>query len=76
MIYYEQNGTLVMAKDSDDMFKSFHKAKREILKDKNLLGDKAVNIREFIIDHAIAETNRPLTYFADEAMHILNIYFE
>ncbi|MDR0793980.1 MAG: hypothetical protein LBE82_11780 [Chitinophagaceae bacterium] len=74
VIYYENDGRLMVARDSDDIFKSFHKAKRELLKDKNLLGDKSVNIRELIIDNDLDETNKPLKYHADTVMNVLNVF--
>lgn len=75
VIYYESNKTLMIARDSDDMFRSFHKAKRELLKDKNMHGDKSVNIREMVIDYELDETERSLSCFPDKSMHVLNVYF-
>ncbi|ANI87889.1 hypothetical protein A9P82_00255 [Arachidicoccus ginsenosidimutans] len=76
VIYYENDGKLMVARDSDDMFKSFHKAKKELLKNKNLLGDKSINIREMIIDNDLDETNRSLEYKADTAMNVLNVFIK
>jgi hypothetical protein len=76
VIYYENDGKLMLARDSDDIFKSFHKAKRELLKDKNLLGDKSINIRELVIDNDLDETNKQLEYYADTAMHVLNVFIQ
>ncbi len=75
-IYYENDGKLMVARDSDDLFRSFHKAKRELLKDKNLFGDKSINIRELIIDNDLDETNRTLEYKADIGMNVLNVFIK
>lgn len=74
VIYYPNEARLMVARDSDDLFRSFHKAKRELLKDKNLVGDKSVNIRELLMDSDADDTDRDLEYNVDEAIHILNVF--
>ncbi|HEY0299100.1 MAG TPA: hypothetical protein VGB84_07765 [Arachidicoccus sp.] len=76
VIFYENDAKMMIARDTDDMFRSFHKAKRELLKDKNLLGDKSINIRELIIDNDLDQSNRVLEYKSDAAMSVLNVFIK
>jgi len=60
--YYPDRQTLLVAGKSKAFFEKIHKTSWLLLKDRNLLGDKSVNIRELLIDNDIDDTDRDLIY--------------
>ena len=56
-----------------EVFKKIHKAGQQMLKDRNLKGDKSIALHEILIDHQIDETDRELTYELAPGMKILNV---
>jgi hypothetical protein len=72
-IYYAKDNTFMVAPASEDLFKSIHKATQQMLKSKNLAGDKSISIQELILDNDIDENNRDLAFIIEEALHILKI---
>jgi hypothetical protein len=72
-IYYAKDNTFMVAPASEDLFKSIHKATQQMLKSKNLAGDKSISIQELILDNDLDEQNRDLTFIVEEALHILKI---
>ncbi|WP_375448046.1 hypothetical protein [uncultured Fibrella sp.] len=62
VVYYPDRQTLLVAGKSKGFFEKLHKTSWLLLKDRNLLGDKSVNIRELLIDNDIDDTDRDLPY--------------
>jgi hypothetical protein len=62
MIYYPERSHLLVAAKSRAFFEKMHKTKWMVLKDKNLLGDKTLYVREILIDNELDDTDRPLRF--------------
>jgi hypothetical protein len=73
MVYYPQKNALMLAPTSDELFKSMHKAKQQMLKDKNLNGDKSVALHEILIDNQVNQEDKRLDYEFEASLGILNI---
>lgn len=72
-VYYPKENTFLVAPSNEPLFKNIHKATQQMLKMKNVSGDKSISIQELILDHDIDETNRNLEYTTEEALHILKV---
>lgn len=72
-VYYAKDNTFMVAPANEDLFKSIHKATQQMLKSKNLAGDKSISVQELILDNDIDGNNRDLTFIIEEALHILKI---
>jgi hypothetical protein len=73
MVYYPSKKVLLMAATTDELFKGLHKTSMQMLKNKNLKGDKSISLEELLIDQDIDNTDRMLDYFFDE-MKILQVF--
>ncbi len=73
MVYYPDRRTLMLAPVSDEVFKNLHKAGQQMLKDRNLKGDKTIALHETLIDHQVDATNRDLEYEWQKGLGILNV---
>lgn len=73
-VYYPNGRSLLMADARDELFKGLHKTAMQMLKDRNLRGDKSVSLEELLIDHDIDDSDRTLEHRVDSAMGILTIY--
>ena len=62
MVYYPERNQLLIAARSRTFFEKMHKTKWMVLKDKNLLGDKTLYVREILIDNDLDEADRPLRF--------------
>ncbi len=62
VVYYPDRQTLLVAGASKSFFANMHKTSRVMVKDRNLLGDKSINIRELIIDNDIDDGDRDLVF--------------
>lgn len=62
VVYYPDRQTLLVAGKSKQFFEKLHKTSWLLLKDRNLLGDKSVNIRELLIDNDLNDADRDLAY--------------
>jgi hypothetical protein len=74
MVYYAQRQTLLMAPATDELFKSLHKTSMQMVKNKNLAGDKSISLEEMLIDNELDDTDRPLEFHLD-GMNILQVFF-
>ena len=74
VIYYPERHSLMIAPVSDAIFKSLHKAGQQMLKNRNLKGDKSIALHEILIDHQIDETDRDLEYELQKGLGILNVH--
>lgn len=73
MVYYAQRSTLLLAPAADELFKGLHKTSMQMVKNKNLAGDKSISLEELLIDNELDDTDRPLEYQLD-AMHIMQVF--
>jgi hypothetical protein len=72
-IYYPNDRTFMAAPAGDDLFRTIHKGKPQILKSKNKAGDRSISIQELLLDNDIDDTNRSLDFVAEEALNILKV---
>lgn len=73
MVYYPQQKALLMAPMDDALFPTVHKAGLQMLKTRNLQGDKSVSLEEVLIDHDLDETDRDLLFLHQNGMRLLHI---
>ncbi len=74
LAYYPQRHTLLLARVSDEAFKSMHKAEQGLLKVRNARGDLALSIQAILVDHQIDETDRLLPFEAPEGSRMLLVH--
>ncbi len=72
-VYYPQQRALLLAPMGDDIFPTIHKAALQMLKSRNLEGDKTISLQEIIIDHDIDDTERDLTYMHQPGVQMLHV---
>jgi len=73
VVYYPERKTLMMAASTDDLFKKLHKTSQQMLKDRNLKGDKSLALGEVLIDNLLEEKDRDLEYKVEAALGILSV---
>ena len=74
LVYYPQRRTLLLARVSDEAFKSMHKAEQGLLKLRNARGDLALSIQAVLVDHQIDETDRLLPFEAPPGSRMLLVH--
>ncbi|WP_229216721.1 hypothetical protein [Dyadobacter sp. 3J3] len=62
MVYYPERKQLLVAAKSKTFFEKLHQTKWMVLKDKNLLGDKTLYVREILIDNDLDDSDRSLNF--------------
>lgn len=62
LVYYHERNQLLFAGKSKTFFEKMHKTKWQRLKDKNAMGDKALFVREILLDYDLDDTDRMLPY--------------
>jgi hypothetical protein len=62
LVYYPERNQLLFAGKSKTFFEKMHKTKWQSLKEKNAQGDKALFVREILLDFDLDDTDRVLTY--------------
>lgn len=75
MVYYANSRTLLLAATQDELFKSLHKTTMQMVKNKNIRGDKSISLEELLIDQDLDDLDRPLPGKVDATMGILTIQF-
>jgi hypothetical protein len=75
MVYYPGRNTLMLAPATDELFKSLHKTTMQMLKNKNLAGDKSISLEEMLIDNELDDRDRELGFQLD-AMNIMQVFFK
>lgn len=73
VIYYPQQRSLLLAPMDDDIFPTIHKAGLQMLKNRNLQGDKTISLQEIIIDNDIDDTERDLVYMHQPGVRMLHV---
>lgn len=72
-VYYASKNSLLLAPMTDEFFPKLHKAHLQMLKTRNLNGDKTVSIQGILIDNEIDDAERDLEYDYTEGAQFLNI---
>lgn len=73
VVYYPERKTLMLAAVSDELFKKLHKASQQMLKDRNLKGDKSLAVGEVLIDNQLDESDRDLVYKIEATLGVLSV---
>lgn len=73
VVYYPNRRSLMIAPQSEALFKQLHKAKQYMLKDRNAQGDKTIALHELLIDNEINSTDRSLEFECQKALKILSV---
>ncbi|MCU0449817.1 MAG: hypothetical protein MUC97_08215 [Bernardetiaceae bacterium] len=74
LVFYPDRRVLLVAGKSKLFFEKLHKTHWRMLKARNLVGDKSVDVREILIDEDLDDTDRPLDYEV-KTTGIINIKF-
>jgi len=72
-VYYPQQRALLLAPKDDEIFPTIHKGGLQMLKNRNLQGDKTLSLQEIIIDHDIDDTDRDLVFMHQPGMRMLHV---
>ena len=72
-VFYAKENSFLVAPAGEELFKNLHKSTQQMLKSKNIHGDKSIAIHELILDNDLNDTNRDLEFITEEALHILKI---
>ncbi|WP_210518824.1 hypothetical protein [Hymenobacter terricola] len=62
LVYYPDRHELLMAAKSDIFFEKMHKTQWLVLKERNPQGDKAILIRDILLDHDLDLHDREVLY--------------
>ena len=71
--YLESQERLLVTPVSSQWFVKMHEPTQFLLKDKNLKGDKAIGVRELLIDHDIYQDDRELNFEIVEKTNLIKI---
>ncbi len=74
VVYYAQNHALLLAPSDDALFPTMHKAGMQMLKTRNLQGDRSISLEEILIDHDLDDSDRDLPYTYQSGLRILHIH--
>ncbi len=73
IVYYANQKALLLAPMDDEIFPTVHKPALQMLKKRNLQGDKSVSLEEILIDNDLDDTDRPLVFMHQPGMSFLHI---
>ncbi len=73
VVYYPQQRSLLLAPMEDEIFPTIHKGGLQMLKNRNLQGDKTISLQEIIIDNDLDDTDRDLVFMHQPGMRMLHI---
>ncbi len=73
VVYYPQQRALLLAPMDDELFPTIHKGGLQMLKNRNLQGDKTISLQEIIIDNDLDDTDRDLIFMHQPGMRMLHI---
>ena len=73
VVYYPQQRSLLLAPMDDAIFPTIHKAGLQMLKNRNLQGDKTISLQEIIIDNDIDDTERELSFIHQSGVPMLHV---
>ena len=72
-VYYPQLHALLLAPMDDEIFPTIHKGDLQMLKTRNLEGDKTISLQEIIIDHDLHESDRDLVFMHQPGVRMLHV---
>lgn len=72
-VFYAKDNSFLVAPASEALFRTIHKASQQMLKSKNLAGDKSISVQEVLLDNDIDEKDRNLEFTIEKALHILKV---
>jgi hypothetical protein len=72
-VFYAHDNIFMVAPGREELFKTIHKANRQMLKIKNVAGDTSISIQELLLDNEIDENDRNLEFVVEEGLHILKV---
>jgi len=70
---FPKDNVLMIAPISNREFKSLYRAEQQMLKSKNMAGDKAIAVHGFLADNERDVADRDLSFEADDARRILTV---
>ena len=74
VVYYADRKTLLIAPTNEAYFKNLHNnAAQQMLKNRNLKGDKSIAIHETLIDNQVDTTDRDLLFELEPKLNILSV---
>lgn len=73
VVYYPQQRALLVAPMDDELFPTLHKAGLQLLKNRNLQGDKTISLQEIILDNEIDDLERDLAFMHQPGMRMLHV---
>ena len=72
-VYYPQLHALLLAPMDDEIFPTIHKGDLQMLKTRNLEGDKTISLQEIIIDHDLDDSDRDLVFMHQPGVRMLHV---
>ncbi|MBL7784240.1 MAG: hypothetical protein JNM22_23600 [Saprospiraceae bacterium] len=72
-VYYPQLHALLLAPMDDEIFPTIHKGGLQMLKTRNLEGDKTISLQEIIIDNDLDDSDRELLYMHQPGVRMLHV---
>jgi hypothetical protein len=73
VIYYPKQRALLLAPMDDEIFPTLHKAGLQMLKNRNLQGDKTISLQEILIDNDVDDTERELAFIHQPDVRMLHV---
>lgn len=74
VIYYPKEKKILLAGDSNNIFKSLHKSQRYMLKSKSNTGTKSVAIHDLLIDNDLGTVEQRLEYVLESKIGFVAIH--
>ena len=72
-VYYPQLHALLLAPMDDEIFPTIHKGDLQMLKTRNLEGDKTISLQEIIIDNDLDDSDRDLVFMHQPGVRMLHV---
>ena len=74
-VFYANQQSLLLAPMEDELFAKIHKTALQMLKSRNLQGDKSISLQELIIDHDLDDSDRDLEFSHQPGIQLLQVKF-
>ncbi len=73
IVYYPQQRALLLAPIDDSTFSSLHQTAVQMLKTRNLQGDKSLSLEEILIDNDLDDQDRELPFIYANGIRLLHV---
>lgn len=73
IVYYPQQKALLLAPSDDELFPTIHSPAQQMLKTRNLIGDRSLSLEEILIDNELEDSDRPLPFLHQDGLRLLHI---